>query len=263
MLCRVHGAWYSAQAASIDVLCSPSEYLVQAHVEAGMRPTRTAIVRNAVPRPSIAVPSRPAADDRTRFLYLGQLSSHKGVHTLIEAIGLASPANFRIDIAGRGDAEGAVAKLAARDGRVHYHGFVDGERKKRLLASADVLIFPSVWVENAPMSIAEAFCNGLAVIGSKLGAIPEFVADGVNGMLFGPGNAAALALRMMHLVERPADLRRLKDGARSQGEAWPTPQAMALAYTQIYRSVLRSRAAPSTAEPAGMSTLRSILGETR
>lgn len=236
--CNVHGAWYRAKAEAIDVFCSPSDYLLRVHAEAGVVPKRTARVRNGIAR---RAPLRPvAAEGRpaVRFLYMGQLASHKGIDTLINAIGATSRADFAVDFAGRGDSEARLKKLAAGDNRVRFHGFVEGVQKERLLSSADVLLFPSVWVENAPMSIAEAFRYGLPVVGSRIGAIPEFVEHDINGLLFEVGNAASLVSCMTRLCQRPDELRRISEGAKRSGESWPTPQDMAHEYVGIYRSLL-------------------------
>ncbi|MBV8406083.1 MAG: glycosyltransferase family 4 protein [Alphaproteobacteria bacterium] len=236
--CRVHGAWYRAKAAAIDVFCSPSQYLLRTHADAGVPLRRVALVRNGVNRPTSSPRSpRRRLDGRIRYLYMGQLAAHKGIDTLIEAIGLSSGAALTVDIAGRGDGQGKLEALARRDDRVRFHGFVEGHRKEQLLAEADVLIFPSIWVENAPMSIAEAFCFGLPVIGSRIGAVPEFVEPGSNGLLFEPGNARALAARMVELSERPDMLVRLQQGASESGVSWPTPEAMAAKYLAVYRSL--------------------------
>jgi glycosyltransferase involved in cell wall biosynthesis len=260
MACKVHGAWYRVPAASIDVFCSPSNFLLQAHAEAGFLPKRAALVRNGVAAlRSLAIDHQPLAERPIRYLYLGQLSSHKGINTLIEAIRLTRGSPLSIDIAGRGDAEAELLMLAAQDERVRFHGFVEGEEKYRLTASADVLIFPSIWVENAPMSIAEAFRHGLPVIGSDLGAIPEFVEDGRNGLLFEAGNAASLAQRMKQLAERPEDLHRVKQGARRSGASWPTPEAMTSEYVDIYRSLLPLKAA----SPPEILETQTIMGAER
>jgi glycosyltransferase involved in cell wall biosynthesis len=242
MVCKVHGAWYRRQAAAIDVFCSPSDYLLRAHMEAGVVPKRSAHVRNGVTRRGLPPRSAQLSEDRlVRYLYMGQLAAHKGIDILIGAIRLTSGSAFTIDIAGRGDGEARLTALAGVDDRVRFHGFVEGERKDRLLSNADVLIFPSIWVENAPMSIAEAFCYGLPVIGSRIGAIPEFVEHGTNGLLFEAGNAASLAACMMELSERPDELRRVKQGASRSGNSWPTAETMALDYVGIYRSLLQGK----------------------
>jgi glycosyltransferase involved in cell wall biosynthesis len=112
------------------------------------------------------------------------------------------------------------------------------------------------------MSIAEAFCHGLPVIGSRIGAIPEFVEHGTNGLLFEAGNATSLATCMMELSERPDELRRLKQGASRSGNSWPTPETMASDYVDIYRSLLQRNAGSdhAGARRAGTRGERAITG---
>lgn len=240
--CKIHGAWYREQAAAIDVFCSPSDYLLGVHAEAGVVLKRSVHIRNGVARRSPTQSSGQRSEDRPiRYLYMGQLTAHKGIDTLIEAIRLSTNCSFTIDIAGRGDLEAKLEALASVDERVCFRGFVEGEQKNKLLSSADVLIFPSVWVENSPMSIAEAFCYGLPVVGSRIGAVPEFVQHDNNGLLFEAGNAASLATCMMELSNRGDKLRQVKQGAIRAGKSWPTPETMATEYVGVYRSLLRGK----------------------
>lgn len=241
LTCNIHSAWYRAKADAIDVFCSPSNYLLRAHAEAGVKPRRSEVVRNGIAPRGVTSRARTPLEHRpVRYLFLGQLAGHKGIGTLIEAICRAGKADFTVDIAGRGDGERAMNALARSDGRVRFHGFVQGERKEQLLANADVLLFPSIWVENAPMSIAEAFRYGLPVIGSRIGAIPEFVDHGFNGLLFEVGNPASLAAYMTRLCDQPDELLRIAAGARHTSRLWPTPVQMAAGYLRIYRSLLRA-----------------------
>lgn len=243
--CHVHSAWYRAQAEAIDVFCSPSDFLLKAHAEAGVVPKRTARVPNGIAR--VRQPRWGRGGDRNspvRYLFLGQLAGHKGIDILTDAI-RRTRAAFIVDVAGRGEGEASLKALASSDSRVRFHGFVEGPHKDQLLSNADVLLFPSIWVENAPMSIAEAFRYGLPVIGSRIGAIPEFVEHGTNGLLFDVGNAASLAGAMTLLCEQPERLQRITEGAILAGEAWPTPDDMAEAYIAIYRSLVASGRVPS------------------
>src|SRR5262249_4945079 len=136
-VCKVHGAWYRVQAAAVDVFCSPSDYLLRAHAEGGVVPNRSTHVRNGVRRRDPAPWGEQLRADRpVRYLYMGQLAAHKGIDTLIGAIRLTSGSAFTIDIAGRGDWEAKLKALGGVDDRVRFHGFVEGERKDRLISNA-------------------------------------------------------------------------------------------------------------------------------
>ena len=58
-----------------------------------------------------------------------------------------------------------------------------------------MLVVPSIWPENSPLVIHEAFLAGVPVVASRIGGIPELVQDGVNGLLFEPGDADDLRAR--------------------------------------------------------------------
>ena len=83
-----------------------------------------------------------------------------------------------------------------------------------VLADLDVVIVPSIWIENAPFIIREAFAARVPVIASNLGGMAEMVRDGIDGLLFTPGDAAALAAVLSRLLDEPLLLPALRTGIR-------------------------------------------------
>src|SRR5262249_42784933 len=96
---------------------------------------------------------------------------------------------------------------------VRVHGAIPHDFVPQALASIDVLVVPSIWAENSPLVIGEAFLAGLPVVASRIGGIPEIVADGRNGLLFEPGDASDLARSLTRLLTEPGLLDRLRAGA--------------------------------------------------
>jgi glycosyltransferase involved in cell wall biosynthesis len=78
----------------------------------------------------------------------------------------------------------------------------------------DCLIVPSLWYENSPVTIQEAFASGVPVIASRLGALTEKVQDGRTGRLFDAGRSEALARVLLGIVENPEQLTRLRANIR-------------------------------------------------
>lgn len=76
----------------------------------------------------------------------------------------------------------------------------------------DVLVVPSVWYENSPNVILEAFAHRPPVIASNLGGMAELVKHEKNGLLFAPGNAADLARQLSRVIAHPNLLNRLRAG---------------------------------------------------
>jgi glycosyltransferase involved in cell wall biosynthesis len=82
------------------------------------------------------------------------------------------------------------------------------------LADDDVLVVPSRWYENSPNVILEAFAAGVPVVAAGHGGLAEMVRDGVDGLLFRPGDAAALAAALRRLAAEPGLLAQLGAGVR-------------------------------------------------
>jgi glycosyltransferase involved in cell wall biosynthesis len=236
--CRIHGGWYCWHTRMVDVFCSPSVFLLEVHKRAGILASRFEVVRNGAATTAPCV-STPPDGGPIRFLYLGQLIRHKGVQVLLEAVAKLAGASFTLDIAGKGPLEDLVREAARSDSRIRFHGFVLGAEKQSLLNACDVLVFPSLWVENAPVTIMEAFSNGLAVVATDLGASPEFIRHDVNGLLFPPEEVGALASSLQSLVGSPGLVGRLREGAAETARDLPSIATMARAYLEVYESTLQ------------------------
>jgi glycosyltransferase involved in cell wall biosynthesis len=103
-----------------------------------------------------------------------------------------------------------------------------------VLRGLDVVAVPSVWYENSPNTILEAFAHRTPVLVSDLGGMAELVEDGVNGLRFAPGSAPSLAARLRQLMDDPDLLPRLRQGikpVKSVAEEMAELQ-------EIYRSVV-------------------------
>jgi glycosyltransferase involved in cell wall biosynthesis len=87
---------------------------------------------------------------------------------------------------------------------------------------------PSVWWDNAPQTVMEFHACGIPVIGAELGGIPDFVRDGVNGLLFRGNDRWDLARRLAEVIRRPGVLAELRGTVRP-------PKTMAQHGTELER----------------------------
>lgn len=148
---------------------------------------------------------------------IAHLRREKGVHDLIEAIALLCPRfpGIRLLVAGDGPERPQLERLARERGistRVRFLGVrsdVD-----RVLRASDVAVFPSTWEEAFGLVLVEAMGCAKAVVSTRVGAIPEIVADGVTGFLVAPGDPAALAARINFLCQDRALRARMGEAAR-------------------------------------------------
>lgn len=155
------------------------------------------------------------------LLLAGRLAEDKGVFTAVAALALARSAgqDLRLSLAGAAAPElEAALRLAIRQAgvqdQVHWLGRLPREQMPALVAAHHVLLVPSLWPDPLPRSAQEGMAAGLVVVASRLGGLPELVNHDENGLLFPPGDAAALALAIGRLAGDPALRRRLAEAGR-------------------------------------------------
>jgi glycosyltransferase involved in cell wall biosynthesis len=239
--CRMYRRWHLRTASMVDLFVSPSRFLLEQHRAAGFRPQREAVVRNGIPLPAARLREAHSAG-RKRFLLMCRLTTEKGVLVALQAAAQLPPAlDFELVIAGRGELEDTVRAAAAADPRIRFAGYVSGEDKVALLTSADFLLVPSLWYENAPLAVIEAAAYGLGVLASRIGGIPELVREGRTGLLFPPGDAAELAVTMGGLTSGAVTLPALAQDAWEHAQHY-TVARMVDDYTTHYDRLLRGDA---------------------
>lgn len=218
-----------------DALIAPSEYFARRLLALGWPQPRVVALGWPARAPLLRVPRDPAAP--LRVGYVGSLIPSKGVHVLAEAVaGLATDA-FTLELHGpvppyHGDAdyaarlrEGLGPRAAALCGP-----FPAVDLASRL-AALDVLVVPSLWEENAPRVVDEAFCGGVVPVVSGHGRLAEAVRDGIDGLHFTAGDAVALRAALVRLREEPGLLLRLAAAAPRP----PTLDAMLDGHEAVYR----------------------------
>lgn len=166
------------------------------------------IVINGVPAPII--PRRfPNSKDFLNVLFLGNLSERKGVSDFLKAlinVRCCCP-SLSVTLAGGGDVEIYRKKTVEYrlDDLVKFEGWVDQQRAANLLANTDVLILPS-YDEGLPLVILEALSNGVAVVCSPVGEIPNFLTDRLDVMFVKPGDVDGIATVLKDVLSN-SDLR--------------------------------------------------------
>lgn len=127
------------------------------------------------------------------FLFLGRLSEEKGIFTLMNA--MKENPNQKLKIVGTGPLESKLKEYKERNQlkNIDFLGFKSGKELIELKQKAYFIIVPSEWYENNPMAIIEAYAEGVPVIGSNIGGIPEIIDEGKTGYVFTPHNNKELA----------------------------------------------------------------------
>lgn len=188
--------------------------------ELGIDPRRIAVVYNGVPA---APPRLPVAPDAPcGLLYVGKLRPEKGLDELFRALSSTrlKNASWTLTLVGDGARrpfEDLTHRLGLHD-RIRFTGWIAPEAVRRMLTAADVYVLPSHY-EGVPLGLLEALSAGLAVITTRVGALPEILRDGESALLVPRADAPALEEALFRVVT-DTDLRsRLSSAAHALYEA--------------------------------------------
>jgi glycosyltransferase involved in cell wall biosynthesis len=116
---------------------------------------------------------------------------------------------------------------------------VRGEEKEGLLAESDFLVLPSVWNDNFPRTMLEAFAHTMPVVGARRGGIPEVVEDGVSGQIVEP-TADEIAGAVGRYVRDRELLRRHGRQARVRAEDFTMERQIAK-FLELYQRAIGRR----------------------
>src|SRR4051794_2003639 len=248
--CLEGSRWRSAAAAAdayasrargvyerVDALLAPSAHLRGRVVAGGLPAARVAVLRN----PVVAAPApRPVPDGPPVVVYATRLVIEKGVDVLLDAAGRL-PAGTRVRLLGSGRVERQVrARVAAEGLPVDVLGPLPPEGVRAHLGEATAAVLPALWEENCPMAVLEAAAQGVPVVASAIGGIPELVDDGRTGLLVPPGDGGALARALTRLVEHPGEAAAMGQAAWLRARARHDPAGHVGALLDVYRRVARA-----------------------
>jgi phosphatidylinositol alpha-mannosyltransferase len=208
------------------------------------------IVPNGVELPAGGVPAarerRPG--EPLRIAFVGQAVERKGLPVLLRAFeALRSRVPAELVVVGASEAE--VAPLLVERTGVTVLGRVSDAERRAVLEAADVLCAPSLGGESFGMVLTEAFAAGTGVVASDIAGYRDVVSDGVDGLLFGRGDATRLAELLRDLALEPDRTRALGTAARASAEryAWPRVAEQVVAAYADARAVPEPQTAPRRA----------------
>jgi glycosyltransferase involved in cell wall biosynthesis len=220
---------------NIDICIAPGKFLMQKVVEFGFK-------NEIVQIPNFVDLDRFAPNSNTSdyYVYAGRLVYSKGLRTLIRSSKMIKTA--RLYIAGDGELKGELENFISDNrldhvtllGHIHPHDLIP------LIAGAAFTVVPSEWYENYPLSIIESFACGKPVIASNLGAMPELVKDGWNGLLFEPGNIGQLADRIQFLFDHQDKAAEMGMNGRKEVDTVNHPEVHYQKIMQTYQRALES-----------------------
>ncbi len=205
---RERGPMVLAAFASNDLVISPSRFLRERLLESGaFDSSRFLYSDNGMRTDHVeALEKTRDSNGRIRVGFIGSLVWYKGVDVLIRAVNRCAGDKIVLSIYGdfcpEEDEHHAELQALAGD-RVEFCGRFDNAKLSEVYARIDVLAVPSIWFENSPITIHEAYLTRTPVVASDIGGMAEFVRDGVDGLTYRVGDDSALAACLERFANEP------------------------------------------------------------
>lgn len=172
-----------------------TEFARSKFVQAGFPQARIHVKPNFLPNSKLAgLPASRQAERREGALFVGRLSSEKGITTLLEAW---REIDYPLTLAG-----GGATEEMQRSAPPHavFVGELPREHILELMHGAAFLVMPSEWYEGFPVTLVEAYMCGLPVVASDIGSLGELVVHQATGLKFSPGDPDALRVAVRQML---------------------------------------------------------------
>jgi glycosyltransferase involved in cell wall biosynthesis len=247
----LHGCYRGSQAATAPVALAMSLHrqawrsLVSAYVfiSASQRdllrsfdpaPDRAFVRYNLIPRRS-----RPQLARTPTVVYAGRLDEAKGARLLMAGWdhyrSKSGELGLNLVIAGGGPLGDEVAAWASTRPSVEMTGQVSSDQCAEIISRARAVLLPSAWEETFGLVAVEAMAAGVPPIAAGHGSFTELITPGVDGVLFKPGDPAALGLAIAAAERDPEQYEILGDQARKTYEQRFDPERSVAELLEIYR----------------------------
>ena len=161
------------------------------------------VLKNEIDSDSFASARIIEDEAYSRILFLGRLGKRKGAYDLVHSIRKLKNKGINLKCIMAGDGEikeiQELSKELKVDSDIECVGWIDINKKKKLLKESSVLVLPS-YNEGLPMAILEAMSAGKVIISTTVGAIPEVIDNMENGILIEAGDIESLAIAIEKII---------------------------------------------------------------
>lgn len=193
----------------VDLVVAPSQFLGSEFVHLGLASEKLEVSDYGFARTTASTGPPWRGNRPLRIGYVGTLAWHKGVHVLIEAARALPPDAFELKVFGDPGVSACYAaglRASAAGLPIEFMGPFEHSRRAEMYEQIDVLVVPSLWLENSPLVIHEAFMAGVPIVGSRIGGTVDLVTDGHNGLLYDATSPSQLATALAGIIAQPERL---------------------------------------------------------
>ena len=247
--------WLARRCTGVPIALVNSQAALREEQAAGLPADRLLYVPNGIAE------APPAVSREALGLPAGARSS-RASHTSAgrRATGVSSPPGSAVRerlptatlvLAGDGPLRARLETFAREsgvDGSLHFLGRRDDARQ--IVAAADLVVLASD-TEGMPNAVLEAMAAGRAVVATRVGGLPDLVADGKTGVLVPPRDARALAEAMAALLQDHTRRAAFGDAARARAREHFSMEAVTRATAAVYDALLERRSHPRVHVIAG------------
>lgn len=235
--CKIFRIPHKTLSNNVDCIVGVSDFVLKHHLRNGLftqAKVKTAII-NAKSFTSFSTPQPLAGRKNVRFGYIGGLVPAKGVELLLQTFaGLAELSDISLVIAGSGPADYVQALEKFKSERITFLGYSSPEV---FFSNIDVLVVPSLWNDTLPTVVFESLVNGIPVLGSSRGGIPEMIEDGKNGFLFDPDRPEELAGLIRKIALQPTLLDQMQMAALQSAPRFVDMNAWIDKYIELFEQL--------------------------
>jgi len=204
--------WIPQALTHVDRVLVPSRFLRKRLLESGIIPDEKVLYFPHGIEPPKSVQYQSGTDRKgLQIGFTGRPILEKGILVLFRAIAQLPSSDVIFHI--WGDFDDSIQKyfdhLVGDAPNVIRHPLYLPDELDEVLAQLDMVVIPSLYPENAPLVVLEAFARGKPVLGSNAGGLQELINDGINGFLFERGNSDDLAAKIRNLIQHPEQLQNI------------------------------------------------------
>ena len=227
--------WIGTWDTQVDLYIVLSEFSRKKFIEGGLPPERLIV------KPNFAVDRGGSSEREDYVVFIGRLSKEKGLFTLLNA--WRDLRNIPLIIIGTGPLYQQLYEMIENENldNIKMVGQLANADAIEIIKRARFLVFPTELYETFGRVIVEAYCAGLPVVASRIGAVAELVRDSETGLQFTPGDAAELAAKVRWLWNHPEESKHIGRNARKDYEQKYTPERNYQMLMDIYRRALENQ----------------------
>lgn len=230
--------WLGTYRQCVDLFLAPSRFVREKFAEYGWDRDRFQVLPHFQ---QVCEASAPVIAEDAPIVYVGRLSSEKGVDDLIRA--MQQLPNVRLVIAGDGPQRGELERLVRTLdlSSVEFAGHVGPKARDGLLSEARFSVLPSHAYETLGKTILESYACARAVVATDMGSRRELVQHGETGLLYQCGDVNGLAAAMRFLVQDPEAAQRMGKAGQDRVRQKHRPEEHYRELVTLYEGLIEGR----------------------